>query len=120
MLAGVFVFTLRFTCKSKDFPGGPAWTRTRDLFLIRDNCICSGCSPLFKSTCKPLLFTSMIVPHIYCCLGALSSNCRLSSDLHRTGQAIQQLYGVAPKFAFDSELHNLNKKLLAVVIKATL
>src|SRR5215204_2447391 len=93
MLAGVFVFTLRFTCKSKDFPGGPAWTRTRDLFLIRDNCICSGCSPLFQNTCKSLLFDPTGVLHVRCCSGALSSNCRQWSGLRSTGQAIQ---GFAP------------------------
>ncbi len=56
---------------------------SRDLFLIRDNCIYCGCSPLFKNTCKFLLFTSMVVLHVHCCSGALSSNCRQSSDLRR-------------------------------------
>src|SRR5215207_4905595 len=60
------------------YESGPAWTRTRDLFLIRDSCMCCGCSPLFQNTCKSLLFDSTSVLHVHCCSGALSSNCRQS------------------------------------------
>jgi hypothetical protein len=52
---------------------------------------------LFKNACKSLLFSSMVVLHVHRCSRALSSNCRQSSDLRRTDQAIQQLYSFAPK-----------------------
>ncbi len=33
--------------------GGPAWTRTRDLFLIRAVDMVSGCWRVLQNTCKP-------------------------------------------------------------------
>ncbi len=50
----------------------------RDLFLISDNSLCYGCSLLFKSTCKSLLFLSMVILYVHSCSGALSSNRRQS------------------------------------------
>ena len=81
-----FYYALRFACKLRTFASRPAWTRTRDRFLIRDNRICYGGSQVFKNTCKTLLFTFMSVLHVHHCSGALSSNCRQSSDLRRAGQ----------------------------------
>src|SRR5918994_2779389 len=66
----------RFTCKMRISESGPAWTRTRDLFLIRDNSVCHSCSPPFKKCCKPALFLPTSVLCVHRCSGALSSNCR--------------------------------------------
>ena len=35
-MSGASDSALRFTCKLRIFESGPAWTRTRDLFLIRE------------------------------------------------------------------------------------
>ncbi len=94
ILVGDFIFASRFTWKLGVFYCGPAWTRTRDLFLIRDNSACCGCLLLFKNACKSPLFTSMVVLHVYCCSRALSSNCRQSSDLRRTDRASQGRQGL--------------------------
>jgi hypothetical protein len=70
----------RFTCKLRGFSGGPAWTRTRDLFLIRDKSVCRGCSLLFSKSCKVAVFQPTVVTSVRRCSRALSSNCRQLSD----------------------------------------
>ena len=76
------------------FACGPAWTRTRDLFLIRDNCICCERLLLFKNTCKSLLFPSTVILYVHCCSGALSSNCRQMPRLRHLIPSTLMLIGL--------------------------
>jgi hypothetical protein len=85
-LAPTFFLPGMIYLQTAGFSSGPAWTRTRDLFLIRDKTVCRGCSLLFDKSCKVAPFRSAVVVCVHRCSGALSSNCRqLLSSLRRTG-----------------------------------
>src|SRR5918995_276546 len=75
---------------------GPAWTRTRDLFLIRDNSVCHSCSPPFKKCCKPALFLPTSVLCVHHCSGALSSNCRQPASPRKLTRSRLPRFSVHP------------------------